>query len=125
MCWATWPGETRRLSTSPIPVRARCWFLHFLLSVVAVRSVVRLRSFRPQRDRGCDRHYTMGGLRFSGPRRGGSTAAQAQLSILVGLTVLVKGVSYWFDQYELAIERSNRLFTGISYTADNATVTAR
>jgi uncharacterized protein len=70
-------------------------------------------------------HYTMGGLRFSGPRRGGSRAAQAHLSILVGLAVLVKGVSYWFDQYALAIERSNRLFTGISYTADNATVTAK
>ena len=70
-------------------------------------------------------HYTMGGLRFSGPQRGGSRAAQAHLSILVGLAVLVKGFSYWFDQYELAIDRSNRLFTGISYTADNATVTAK
>jgi hypothetical protein len=70
-------------------------------------------------------HYTMGGLRFSGPRRGGSTAAQAHLSILVGLAVLVKGFSYWFDQYALAIERSNRLFTGIFYTADKATVTAK
>ena len=44
-------------------------------------------------------HYTMGGLRFSGPRRGGSRATQAHLSILVGLAVLVKGFSYWFDQY--------------------------
>jgi uncharacterized membrane protein (UPF0182 family) len=70
-------------------------------------------------------HYTMGGLRFSGPRRGGSRATQAHLSILVGLVVLVKGLSYWFDQYALAIERSNRLFTGISYTADKATVTAK
>ena len=70
-------------------------------------------------------HYTMGGLRFSGQRRGGSRAAQAHLSILVGLAVLVKGLSYWLDQYQLAIERSNRLFTGISYTADNATVTAK
>jgi uncharacterized membrane protein (UPF0182 family) len=70
-------------------------------------------------------HYTMGGLRFSGARRGGSMAAQAHLSALVGLAVLVKGFSYWFDQYELAIVRSNRLFTGISFTADNATVTAK
>src|SRR5215216_1162320 len=46
-------------------------------------------------------YYMMGGLRFSGPRRGGSTAAQAHLSILVGLAVLVKGFSYWFDQYAL------------------------
>ena len=48
-------------------------------------------------------HYITGGLRFSGPRRGGSGAAQAQLSILVGLAVLIKGVSYWFDQYGLEI----------------------
>src|SRR5215207_77803 len=84
-------------------------FAAFVLSVIAAAIV----------------YYTMGGLWFSGPRRGGSRAAQAHLSILVGLTVLVKGFSYWFDQYALAIERSNRLFTGISYTADNATVTAR
>ena len=50
-------------------------------------------------------HYTTGGLRFSGPRRGGSPAAQAHLSILVGLAVVVKGVEYWFDQYGLEIER--------------------
>jgi uncharacterized membrane protein (UPF0182 family) len=70
-------------------------------------------------------HYMMGGLRISGPPRGGSRAAQAHLSILAGLAVLVKGFSYWFDQYALAIERSNRLFTGVSYAADHATVTAK
>lgn len=36
-------------------------------------------------------HYITGGLRFSGPLRGGSAAAQAQLSVLVGLAVLIKG----------------------------------
>ena len=70
-------------------------------------------------------HYTMGGLRLSGVRRGTSRAAAAHLSILVGLAVLVRGVGYWFDQYGLEISRTNRLFTGISYTADNATVTAK
>ena len=70
-------------------------------------------------------HYTMGGLRFSGPRRGASRAAQGHLSILIGLAVLLRGLGYWFDQYGLAISRTNRLFTGISYTADNATVNAK
>ena len=70
-------------------------------------------------------HYTMGGLRFSGGRRGASRAAQAHLSILLGLAVLVRGIGYWFDQYGLEITRTNRLFTGISYTADNATVNAK
>jgi hypothetical protein len=69
-------------------------------------------------------HYVMGGLRFSGTRRGGSPAAQAHLSILVGLAVLVKGVSYWFDKYGLEI-RNTSIFTGLNYTADNATVNAK
>jgi hypothetical protein len=69
-------------------------------------------------------HYVMGGLRFSGPRRGGSPAAQAHLSVLVGLAVLVKGVSYWFDRYGLEIAYT-KIFTGLNYTADNATVQAK
>jgi uncharacterized membrane protein (UPF0182 family) len=69
-------------------------------------------------------HYVMGGLRFSGQRRGGSPSAQAHLSILVGLAVLVKGVGYWFDKYGLEIQ-STKIFTGINYTADHATVNAK
>ena len=69
-------------------------------------------------------HYVMGGLRFSGPRRGGSPAAQAHLSVLVGLAVLVKGVSYWFDRYGLEIAYT-KIFTGLNSTADNATVQAK
>ena len=69
-------------------------------------------------------HYVMGGLRFSGPRRGASGAAQAQLSILIGLGILVRGVGYWFDRYGLEIQ-NQQLLTGINYTADNATVTAK
>ncbi|MCW2811437.1 MAG: hypothetical protein JWP61_1895 [Friedmanniella sp.] len=71
-------------------------------------------------------HYVMGGLRFTPPRRGGFPAAQAHLSVLIGLAVVVKGVSYWFDQYALEIQASpSNLFTGISYTTDHATVTAK
>jgi uncharacterized protein len=69
-------------------------------------------------------HYVMGGIRFSGPRRGSSPAAQAHLSILVGLAVLVKGISYWFDRYGLEIT-SHPLFTGINYTDDHATLGAK
>ncbi|GAA3714476.1 UPF0182 family protein [Microlunatus aurantiacus] len=73
-------------------------------------------------------HYITGGLRFSGPGRGGSGTAQAHLSVLVGLAVLVKGISYWFDQYGLEIANTTLggdAFTGINYTADNATVNAK
>ncbi len=69
-------------------------------------------------------HYVMGGIRFSGPRRGSSPAAQAHLSILVGLAVLVKGISYWFDRYGLEIT-SHPLFTGVNYTDDHATLRAK
>ncbi len=71
-------------------------------------------------------HYTMGGLRLSGPRRGASAAAQAHLSILLGLAVIVKGIGYWFDQYgQELVDRPGILMTGISYTADHATITAK
>ena len=71
-------------------------------------------------------HYVMGAVRFSGPRRGGTTPAQAHLSILVGVTLLVRGVSYWFDQYGLELSKTNtQLFTGISYTSDHATANAK
>ena len=73
-------------------------------------------------------HYITGGLRFTGPARGGSAAAQAHLSILVGLAVLVKGVGYWFDRYGLIIANTTLggdSFTGINYTADNATANAK
>lgn len=65
-------------------------------------------------------HYLMGGLRLVGPNRGGSAGAQAHLSILVGLAVIVRGVGYWFDQYGLNIA-DTPIFTGMNFTADNAT----
>ncbi|HEU5485675.1 MAG TPA: UPF0182 family protein [Microlunatus sp.] len=73
-------------------------------------------------------HYITGGLRFTGPMRGGSPAAQAHLSILVGLAVLIKGFGYWFDMYGLEIANTTLggdTFTGINYTADNATANAK
>jgi len=69
-------------------------------------------------------HYVMGAIRFTTPRRGASPAAQAHLSILVGLAVLVKGIGYWFDRYGLEIT-SQPIFTGINYTAEHATLPAK
>jgi uncharacterized protein len=68
-------------------------------------------------------HYLTGAIRFSG-RRGATAAAQAHLSILVGLAVLTKGASYWFDRYGLEISNTP-LLTGINYTGDHAGVTAK
>ena len=106
-------------------VRARRVVLRLRLSVVAVRAVVRLRRAGLQCCRGRHRALHDGWLRFSGPRRGGSRAAQAQLSILVGLAVLVRASGTGSTSMRLEIERSNRLFTGISYTADHATIDAK
>jgi uncharacterized membrane protein (UPF0182 family) len=68
-------------------------------------------------------HYVTGSIRLTG-RRGASAGAQSHLSIMVGLAVLVKAVSYWFDRYGLEIS-DNSLITGINYTAAHATVTAK
>ncbi len=70
-------------------------------------------------------HYVMGALKVSRPGRGGTPAAQAHLSILVGLAIVAKGVGYWFDRYGLAITDSRQIFTGITYTGDNATLQAK
>lgn len=42
-------------------------------------------------------HYVTGGLRFSQRGRASTHAAQAHLSILLGLAVVIKGVQYWFE----------------------------
>jgi len=70
-------------------------------------------------------HYVTGGLRFAQRGRGSTASAQAQLSILLGLAVLVKGVQYWFDQYGLSLTDATGLLTGMTYTSDHITVNAR
>ena len=69
-------------------------------------------------------HYVMGAIRLTAPRRGGTSAAQAHLSILVGLAVLVRGAQYWFDRWGLQLDDGPR-FTGLRYTTDHATVNAQ
>ncbi|SDR87724.1 UPF0182 family membrane protein [Microlunatus soli] len=68
-------------------------------------------------------HYVMGAIRVNAPRRGGTPAAQAHLSILVGLAVLVRGAQYWMDRYGLQLDDGPR-FTGLRYTTDHATLNA-
>ncbi|WP_425308739.1 UPF0182 family protein [Ammonicoccus fulvus] len=69
-------------------------------------------------------HYVMGALRVAkGERRQTSRAAQAHLSILIGLTVLMFAVSAWLDRYAYQTT-TNQLLTGLSYTDDHARVTA-
>ena len=56
----------------------------------------------------------------SAPRR----AARVQLSVLIGIFVLLKAVAYWLDRYELVI-KPNSLFTGAGYTDVNALLPAK
>ena len=69
-------------------------------------------------------HYLYGGIRPQVQEDRTSVAARVQLSVLLGLLVLVKAAAYWFDRYTLAL-KSGRLITGLSYTDVNATLPAK
>ena len=69
-------------------------------------------------------HYLYGGIRLGAKRDRFSHAAQVQLSVLLGLFMLVKAVSYWLDRYGLAISDGS-LFTGVSYADANAVLPAK
>ncbi|MEI6762866.1 MAG: UPF0182 family protein [Actinomycetes bacterium] len=69
-------------------------------------------------------HYLYGGIRPQVQEDRTSVAARVQLSVLLGLLVLVKAAAYWFDRYNLAL-KSGHLITGLSYTDVNATLPAK
>ena len=69
-------------------------------------------------------HYLYGGIRLQVSRDRLSGAAQVQISVLLGVFVLAKGVDYYLDRFDL-VNESNRLFTGMNYTADNAVLPAK
>ena len=69
-------------------------------------------------------HYLYGGIRLQTPRDRLSGAAQAQLSVLLGLFVLVKAADYWLDRFDL-VSQSGGLITGMTYTDDHAVLPAK
>ena len=69
-------------------------------------------------------HYVYGGIRPQLRTDRISVAARVQISILLGLIVLIKAIAYWFDRYALALKES-RLITGLTYTDVNATLPAK
>jgi len=70
--------------------------------------------------------YLYGGLRLQPRGDRASAAAQAQLSTLIGLFVLLKAVSYWYDRFGLATQSQQLVagFTGLKYTDVNAVLPA-
>ena len=69
-------------------------------------------------------HYLYGGIRLQAVQDRTSVAARVQLSVLLGLIVLLKAVAYWFDRYALALKES-KIITGLTYTDVNAVLPAK
>ncbi len=69
-------------------------------------------------------HYMYGGIRTNVQSDRTTVAARVQISILLGLIVLIKAVAYWFDRYALSLKESN-LITGLKYTDVNALLPAK
>ena len=70
-------------------------------------------------------HYLFGGLRLQTPGQKLTSAAVVQLSVLLGLFVLLKAFAYWLDRYGLVFSQRGELFTGASYTDVNALLPAK
>jgi len=69
-------------------------------------------------------HYMYGGIRTQVQTERTTVAARVQISILLGLIVLLKAVAYWFDRFALAL-KEGRLLTGLTYTDVNALLPAK
>ena len=69
-------------------------------------------------------HYLYGGIRLQVQQDRTTVAARVQLSVLLGVVVLLKAVAYWFDRYALAL-KEGRLITGLTYTDVNAVLPAK
>ena len=69
-------------------------------------------------------HYMYGGIRTQVQTDRTTVAARVQISILLGLIVLLKAIAYWFDRYALVL-KEGRLITGLTYTDVNALLPAK
>ena len=69
-------------------------------------------------------HYLYSGIRLQAAEDKTTVAARVQLSVLLGILVLVKAVAYWFDRYALEL-KEGKLITGLSYTDVNALLPAK
>ena len=69
-------------------------------------------------------HYLYSGIRLQAAEDKTTVAARVQLSVLLGILVLIKAGAYWFDRYALEL-KEGRLITGLSYTDVNALLPAK
>ncbi|MEP6816329.1 MAG: UPF0182 family protein, partial [Marmoricola sp.] len=68
-------------------------------------------------------HYLYGGIRLQGGNRF-SGAAQAQVSALLGLLLLLKSGDYWLDRFDLTTQAGS-LITGMTYARDHAVLPSK
>ena len=69
-------------------------------------------------------HYLYGGIRLQSAADKVSGAAQAQLSALFGVFLLLKGIDYYIDRFDLT-SASGGLVTGMTYTRDHAVLPSK
>lgn len=69
-------------------------------------------------------HYLYGGIRLQAASNKLSGPAQIQLSVLVGLLVLVKGIDYYLDRFDL-LTAGGGYIDGMGFTDDNAVLPAK
>ncbi|MCW2760171.1 MAG: hypothetical protein JWR85_372 [Marmoricola sp.] len=69
-------------------------------------------------------HYLYGGIRLQSATDKVSGAAQAQLSALFGVFLLLKGFDYWIDRFDLT-SQTGGLVTGMTYTRDHAVLPSK
>ncbi|MEO6472262.1 MAG: UPF0182 family protein [Aeromicrobium sp.] len=69
-------------------------------------------------------NYVYGGLRIANRGPSFTRAAQVHLSLLIGIGVLLRAVSYWLDRFGLAIGGSG-IFDGIGYTDAHARIPSK
>ncbi|HEU4541932.1 MAG TPA: UPF0182 family protein [Jiangellaceae bacterium] len=73
-------------------------------------------------------YYVYGAIRLQTAGERVTPAAQAHLSVLIGLFVLLKAAAYWLDRYNLLIsdgQIGQNPFTGAGYTDINALLPAK
>jgi len=90
---------------------------HYLVSFVMTTSVVALVA-------GLLVHYLFGGVRVAGAGERFTRAAQAHLSLLLGIFVLAQAADYWLGRYDL-VHNDGSLFTGMGFTGDHAVLPAK
>ncbi len=66
-------------------------------------------------------HYLYGGIRLQPADDRFSTAAQAHLSILIGIFLLLKAAAYWLDRYAVTLSTDDKV-DGVTYKDVNALI---